>query len=64
MTREMNFDCPNCGGHITVRVKTESAGGGGSPSPEQAAKIWAAVDDMWRGVDKAFAKIFHPSLWK
>ena len=59
MTKQAQIHCPSCGAKITVRQSDST-----DLSDEQASKIFAAADEMFKAMDAGFKKIFHPSLWK
>ena len=57
--KQARIKCPHCGSQFIVR-QSET----GDMPPERLGKLWAATDEAFKAMDAAFAKIFHPSLWR
>lgn len=55
--REAHVNCPKCGHGFIVRDN-------GGMTKAKADKIWKATEEAFALIDKAFDKLFHPSLWK
>lgn len=57
MTRQAKIVCPHCGKPITVNDRPPI-------SKENAEKIFAAADAMFKDMQAQFKKIFDPKLWR